>query len=77
MTVHFGRGERFITADEIAYRTGWHLMTVYRKAKSGQIPGVTRLGNSLRFKWSEVEAWLEMKTAKDDKMKRKSNDFHP
>jgi excisionase family DNA binding protein len=73
MTVHIRRGERFITAEDIVYQTGWHLMTVYRKAKNGEIPGAVKLGRALRFRQSEVEAWLKRTSRSADK----NSDSHP
>jgi excisionase family DNA binding protein len=51
--------ERMISVQEIAHLTGWHLMTVYRKAASGEIPGRVKLGRSVRFKESTITEWLE------------------
>jgi len=52
--------ETLFTAEEISKTTGWHLMTVYAKARRGEIPGVVRLGSrSLRFRASVIEEWIE------------------
>ena len=52
--------ETLFTAEEISKTTGWHLMTVYAKARRGEIPGVVRLGSrSLRFRASAIEQWVE------------------
>ncbi len=51
--------EQLLSAGDVANLAGWHLVTVYRKARSGEIPGVVRLGYSLRFKESVIDAWLK------------------
>jgi excisionase family DNA binding protein len=48
-----------ILAEDVSNMTLWHLVTVYRKASRGEIPGVIKLGKSLRFDKAEVERWLE------------------
>jgi len=57
--------EQLLSASEVARRVGWNLVTVYTKAKVGQIPGVVRLGKSLRFRESVIEAWLRGEPAKE------------
>jgi excisionase family DNA binding protein len=51
--------ERMISVEELAHLTGWHPMTIYRKAASGEIPGRIKLGKSVRFKESTITEWLE------------------
>jgi excisionase family DNA binding protein len=58
--------DRLISAGDLAYRTGWHLMTVYRKAKRGEIPGLVKLGKSVRFKESAVQKWLQCERTQND-----------
>ena len=50
--------ERLISALEVAYRTGLHPATIYRKASRGEVPGLVRLGKTVRFKEFDIEAWL-------------------
>jgi excisionase family DNA binding protein len=33
--------------------------TIYAMVKAGRIPGVVRLGRTLRFKVDEIERWIE------------------
>lgn len=47
--------ERFIKAKEVAVLLGMDVYTVYRKAKSGQIP-CHRFGRSYRFRLSEIDS---------------------
>ena len=51
--------ERLISALEVAYRTGLHPATIYRKASRGEIPGLVKLGKTVRFKESAVQIWLK------------------
>jgi excisionase family DNA binding protein len=51
--------ERLLTVEEVASLTGWHYMTVYRKGLAGKIPGRVKLDNSVRFKESKINEWLE------------------
>jgi excisionase family DNA binding protein len=51
--------EKLLQAQDVARMARWHLVTVYKKAAAGEIPGRVKLGSgSLRFKKSEVEEWL-------------------
>jgi excisionase family DNA binding protein len=47
--------ERWLTSEELQAATGIHSTTWEARAKSGEIPCL-RVGKSLRFKLSEVEA---------------------
>ena len=51
--------ERLLNVDDLAGLTKWRPFTVYKKAAAGLIPGRVKLGNSLRFKESEVKRWLK------------------
>ena len=51
-------GERMLTAKQLASYLGVHTNYVYNLATSGQVPSY-RIGGNRRFRWSEVEAWLE------------------
>jgi excisionase family DNA binding protein len=53
------RIERMLSAGNLADLTGWHVMTVYRKAAAGEIPGRIKLGKSVRFRESKIIEWLE------------------
>ncbi len=50
--------DRLISALEVAYRADLHPATIYRKALRGEIPGLVKLGKTVRFKESEIEKWL-------------------
>lgn len=50
--------ERLLTARELADRLGVHANYVYALAKSGGVPSY-RFGGNRRFRWSEIELWLE------------------
>jgi excisionase family DNA binding protein len=50
--------EGLLTAAQVAERLGMATGTVVDWAEAGKVPGF-RVGRALRFRWSEVEAWLE------------------
>jgi excisionase family DNA binding protein len=58
--------DRLISALEVAYRASLHPATIYRKALRGEIPGLVRLGKTVRFKESEIDAWLKGETKAED-----------
>ena len=58
--------ERFLSVDDLARITGWRPFTIYKKSAAGQIPGRVKIGHSLRFKQSEIEAWLKAQAALSD-----------
>jgi excisionase family DNA binding protein len=46
---------------DVDYLSAWFKKprkTIYRHAKEGRLPGVVRLGRSLRFDRAKIEAWL-------------------
>ena len=47
-----------MTIDEVAKELGLSRSTVYRHARNGTIPGVVRIGNTVRFSRPELEAWI-------------------
>jgi len=56
--------ERLISVREVSDLTGWHPVTIYKKGMTGEIPGRIKLGRrSIRFKESEIEAWLRARAA--------------
>ena len=54
--------ERLLTARELGALLGFSTATVVDWAEAGKVP-VFKLGGRLRFRLSEVEAWLETKRA--------------
>jgi excisionase family DNA binding protein len=50
--------EPLLTAAAVAERIAFSPATVVDWAEAGKLPGF-RIGGRLRFRWSEVEAWLE------------------
>ena len=51
-------GERLISVQELCDLTGWDAMTVFEKARSGEIPGAI-WGTTLRFEPEKIAAWLQ------------------
>ena len=50
--------ERLLAAKELAERLGVHPNYIYSLAVAGQLPSF-RIGGNRRFRWSDVERWLE------------------
>jgi excisionase family DNA binding protein len=50
--------ERLLTATEVAEFLSVHPNYVYDAAKNGEIPSY-KFGGNRRFRWSEVESWLQ------------------
>jgi excisionase family DNA binding protein len=56
-----GVTERLLTAREVSDRLGVSIEWTLRHYRSGELPGF-RIGQNVRpvrFRWSEIEAWLE------------------
>jgi excisionase family DNA binding protein len=51
-----------LTVEELAALLKVNPQTVYRRFRAGEIPGV-RIGRSIRFPRSSVEAWLRLRAA--------------
>jgi predicted DNA-binding transcriptional regulator AlpA len=47
-----------LTAEDLASRTGLHPSTFANWRVSGKGPAFLRLGSAIRYRWSDVEAWL-------------------
>lgn len=57
--------ERLLSVRDLVSLTGWAPITIYRKGSLGEIPGKIRIGKrSVRFRKSEVEAWLKRQSQK-------------
>ena len=52
-------GERLLTTREVATFLGVSPETVLRRWRAGELPGYQLASNVLRFRESEIEAWLE------------------
>ncbi|MFJ1703281.1 helix-turn-helix transcriptional regulator [Kitasatospora sp. NPDC088346] len=51
------------TAEELAAYLGVPLGTVYAWRHRGQGPVAIKVGRHLRYRWAEVEAWLDDQSA--------------
>ena len=51
--------DRLLTTREVAEWLGFSPETVLRRWRSGELPGYRLATNVLRFRESEIEAWLE------------------
>jgi predicted DNA-binding transcriptional regulator AlpA len=53
--------EIFLSTSELAQRTGISPVTWARRRMQGgdSTPPFLKVGRSVRYKWSEVEAWLQ------------------
>ncbi len=51
-------GPRLLAADELAARLGVQPSWVKKAARAGRIPHIL-VGRYRRFRWDEIEAWLE------------------
>ncbi len=48
-----------LSVEDIVNLTGWQRPTIYRKGRSGEIPGRLKLGRrSVRFRVEDIEKWL-------------------
>jgi len=56
---------RALSVEEVAEYLGLAKDTVYRKAKTGEIPGV-RIGRSWRFPQDVIDEWLREKAGKGE-----------
>lgn len=55
--------ERLLTAEMLCAVTGFKLQTIYnRLCTGGDLPPVTRLGRSLRWREADVDAWINGKS---------------
>jgi excisionase family DNA binding protein len=53
--------ERLLTAAEVAERLGFSAGWVLDHFEAGELPGfrLGRKGGPVRFRWSEIEEWLQ------------------
>lgn len=48
-----------ITYEELVTRTNISRRTWERHVNTGSVPGVVKIGHSMRFNWPAVKAWLD------------------
>jgi excisionase family DNA binding protein len=58
-------GERFIRAAQVARMLGVSTKWVYQAAREGTVPSY-RFGGVVRFRRSEILAWIEARARKSD-----------
>jgi excisionase family DNA binding protein len=51
--------EPLLTARDVAERLGVDVGWIYDEWQAGRLPGFRLGSRMLRFRWSEIEAWLE------------------
>ena len=51
--------DRLLTTRQVAEYLGFSPETVLRRYRAGELPGYPLASNVLRFRASDVEAWLE------------------
>jgi excisionase family DNA binding protein len=56
----FYQGDRLLTTREVADILALSPETVLRRWRAGELPGYRLASNVLRFRESEIEAWLEL-----------------
>jgi excisionase family DNA binding protein len=54
--------DRLLTTRQVAEWLGFSPETVLRRYRAGELPGIRLASNVLRFRESEVEAWLESRS---------------
>lgn len=54
--------ERLMTIDEVANYTKLSKFTLYKMRSEGHGPPAARLGKHLRYRMSDVDAWIRSKT---------------
>ena len=54
--------DRLLTTREVAAFLGLSSETVLRRYRAGELPGIRLGSNVLRFRESELEAWLESRS---------------
>ena len=61
--------EKMLNIRELARYLGFSEITVYRKAASGELPGL-KIGRSWRFPRDEVDKWVREKVEKQMTVKK-------
>lgn len=58
--------EELLTAQEVAAIARVHVRTFYRWCRSGAGPDETVMGGSVRYRESDVRAWMERRPQRDE-----------
>lgn len=53
------KAQEYLTVEQVALLIQYDPLTIYRKVKKGQIPGVIRNGRTIRFYRALVLPWIE------------------
>lgn len=56
-------GQRLATAQELAEYTSVPIKTVYEWNSKGVGPRVIKVGRHVRYRWADIEKWLEQGSA--------------
>ncbi len=59
--------DRLLRVQELAEYLGVPVATLYQWRYRGEGPAGFRVGRHLRYRWSEVEAWIERQMADSDR----------
>lgn len=58
--------DRLFTINEVAEYLGIPVATLYQWRYRGEGPDGFRVGRHVRYRWSEIEAWIEAQLAISD-----------
>ena len=61
------QGDRLLTVQELAEYLGVPVATLYQWRYRREGPKGFRVGRHLRYRWSEIEAWVERQMAEADR----------
>jgi excisionase family DNA binding protein len=59
--------DRLLTVQELAEYLGVPVATLYQWRYRSEGPGGFRIGRHVRYRWSEVETWIERQLADADR----------
>ncbi len=61
--------DRLLTAREVAELLGLSIQSILRRWRAGDLPGFRLGSNVLRFRRSEIDAWLEDHRGPDPRLR--------
>lgn len=61
------QGDRLLTVQELAEYLGVPVATLYQWRYRREGPKGFRVGRHVRYRWSEIEAWVEQQMAEADR----------